>query len=129
MINLTIENFRPRTDNFNRKFLYLTQKYNEVLNFYINEWDGKSNYYSDMSTEYLEEKVNLLGPKILLFHKHWVSGYIYHSFPRMTQVVFNNNFTRAYIDYTSSWCTGGTDEYSFVNSEWIFIRHVNSWIT
>ena len=123
------DNCKPNINRSDMKFLYLNQKYNEVLNFYFNEWDGTYDYYFNMDNEYLSEKVNFLEPKILVFHEHWVRGYIYESFPQMTSVVFNNDFSRAFVNFWNSSSSGGTDEYALINSEWIFIKINSRWIT
>jgi hypothetical protein len=126
----TIEYFTPYPSKLNKKIVYLSNKYSEALNFYVNETTVTSPYYdyTKISFEYQESKVNFLKRKILIQRGEWTPAYYYFSFPYIYRIYFNPDATKAKVYYRDSWYSGGMDEYQYSNSGWKKIRNIFRWI-
>ncbi len=127
---IRIENFLPFIEGIDKNIVYLNQKYTEVLNFYINENNGyELEYdYEIMTQELNSRKVDFLESKIVLSHHHWIPAFHYYSYPRIFEIIFDDNLSMAKVYYRDSWCTGGTAEYANSKSGWRIIRQISSWI-
>ena len=104
--------------------------FKQILNFYFNETSGYDGWYDYKKFEqgYLEKKVSYLSSKIIVSHHHWFPAFHYYSFPRIYEIIFNYDLTKAIINYRGSWYTGGGVEYIFKNSNWTKSEQLYWWV-
>jgi len=116
---IRIDNFLPFTEGINKKHVYLNRKYLEILNFFFNETSGYVVWYDYKKFEkgYLEKKVDFFSSKIIVSHHHWIPAFHYYSFPRIYEIIFNYDLTKAIIYYRDSYWTGGGVEFIFEKSK------------
>ncbi len=122
--------FWPQVRDTGQNVLYLTDRYKEVLNFYISEYSGLESFYNSewQSWEYVWDKVGFLESKFALYHNHWVPSFHYYSFPHVSMVIMNEDEPKAILFYRDSWSTGGTAEYEKTGTEWKYTRTFYGWM-
>lgn len=131
----SINDFRPRVDFANKKALFLSEKYREVLDSFYVPYPGLQEYYRNLETliikdpykfkDYLKhiyDKQEYLNYYIKAIPKHWSRGWYYLTFPIVTKIIFDDSIQYARIFYKKSWFSGGFADYEKTNGKWIRLK-------
>jgi len=104
----------PNVTFLDKEVLYLTKDYYSVLVNFINIKNEDSVHLKYMA----DDKRMFLSPQIEISKAHDGWFYHYETFPVITSVRFNSNYTAAYVEFRSSFNTGGYARYSKNHDQW-----------
>ena len=124
----TIRNFQPGVYFDDVKTLFLTPEYDSIINnFLYYNLDSKDSIEIVEIYKSVENKLNFLNNRIVIFPGHW--GYYFHinTRPEITDIHFNKSRTKALINFRLIY-QGGITIYKKLNGKWIFEKSRITWI-
>ena len=127
----SIVNFRPRI-NINGKFpLYLSSKYNDILNAFLGNKHlpvGTGDIMTPArSSRQSEKRKNFLNNYIKIWYGHWGGYWQLHSYPKAYSITFDKDMKYAKIDFRMVY-EGGEALLKNDNGKWILISAKRTWI-
>jgi len=127
----TLIYFRPQLQLDNVKCLPLTNEYNELLNRFLGDKHYKLGEGSIMSPARSkgesEKRMKFLSGFIRVWYGHWGRYWQLHSYPYVSRVTFDNEFSTAVVYYTMVY-EGGYAFFKKVNGEWNLVEAKLTWI-
>jgi len=120
----TLDNFFPSINPEKQKILYLTLKYNRILEqfFWGKLWDLNIYKKDDSTTDSLRQviysKRNFLEDKIKLAKNHWYTDWYYHTFPKISEIIFTKDYSRCVVLFRDSHASSLFVEYHLKGKQW-----------
>ncbi|MCF0223295.1 MAG: hypothetical protein HUK20_03425 [Fibrobacter sp.] len=103
--------------------LILTDEYSTMLDAFMGVNGNKENYHPERFLKFF-----YLRAAIPVMYKHWGGGYHYNSFPIISSIFFNANYTQAVMNVMSSFSSGGYYTLEKKDGVWKAIESHATWI-
>jgi len=129
----SISNFRPVSDYNSDKIVYLSDKYDRILNKFLYGILSDTNafqrieYITDSAKIEIENKVKFLNKMVHLENNHWVATYWFLTFPVIDVLTISSDYRKVIVEKRNTFASGKEIEYHLIKNHWIEIYDLGDW--
>ena len=123
--------FRPPVHFEGKKVVYLTEKYEKMLNSFLGKrhfkWAVENIMQPAQSKGKSQSKHSFFNTAALIFYGHWGAYWQYETYPEANQIIFNPEMNRAVVLFQYVY-EGGEAVLEKQNGEWKVVDFRFTWI-
>lgn len=123
--------FRPSVHFDGKKVVYLTKKYEKLLDSFLGDKHVDLGKHNIMQTAYSKEESQLrqefINNAARIFYGHWGGYWQYETYPQANQIIINSEMNRAIVLYRFIY-SGGEVLLEKQNGEWRIVKSRYTWI-